>query len=289
MGLFDVGKTFKPLHVAGVKESRFIEPHGYQDIPDYKVKYSNAEKLATDIGTLPIGFRAFCILDGKFIFGDFIEALIVKNNWDVEDLTISTLSMSQENVDSLKNLLTGGFVRSLNMLVSHYYFATERHKGGLIPYIYEQLDTGDAFQLGVASVHTKICMIRTACGKKVTIHGSANLRTSSNIEQIVVEHTPDLYDFSHGTHSAIIEKYRTINKPVRRNNCWWAILQTEQENTWPPMEVMEAVPASQSTIKKSNKPLQSAKQAPHPSANQNASKAAHEVATIQTSRFKAGA
>lgn len=289
MGLFDVGKTFKPLHVAGVKESRFIEPHGYQDIPDYKVKYSNAEKLATDIGTLPLGFRAFCILDGKFIFGDFIEALVVCNNWDVEYLTISTLSMSQENVDSLKNLLTGGFVRSLNMLVSHYYFATERHKGGLIPYIYEQLDVNNAFQLGVASVHTKICMIKTACGKKITIHGSANLRTSSNIEQFVIEHTPDLYDFAHDVHFSIIEKYRTINKPIRRSNCWDSVLLTTEENTWPQMEAMEAVPASQSTTKKSNKQSQSEKQALHPSGNQNASKAAHEVATIQTSRFKAGA
>jgi hypothetical protein len=67
-------------------------------------------------------------------------------------------------------------------------------------------------------------MICTACGKKITIHGSANLRTSANIEQIVVEHTPDLYDFCFETHSRIIEAHKTINKPVRRTALWAAVL-----------------------------------------------------------------
>jgi hypothetical protein len=31
-----------------------------------------------DIGNIPENFRAFIIVDGTFIFGDFIEALIVK-------------------------------------------------------------------------------------------------------------------------------------------------------------------------------------------------------------------
>ena len=67
-------------------------------------------------------------------------------------------------------------------------------------------------------------MIRTACGKKITIHGSANLRTSSNIEQIVVEHTPGLFDFCAEVHHSIIEKHKTINKPVRRTALWSAVL-----------------------------------------------------------------
>lgn len=134
MGLFDIGGKFKPCNVAGVASARFIEPHGCEEIDEFRVKYANAEKLATDIGSLPVNFRAFCILDGKFIFGDFIEALIVKNNWEVDDLTISTLSMSQDNVDSLQNLITGDFVKSLNIIVSCYYFANERHRDGLMPY-----------------------------------------------------------------------------------------------------------------------------------------------------------
>lgn len=222
MGLFDVGGKFKPRNVAGVKSSRFIEPHDCEEIDEWRVKYANAAKLAQDIGDLPLNFRAFVILDGKFIFGDFIEALIVLNNWLCEELTISTLSMSQDNVDSLANLVKGGYLKELNLIVSHYYFANER--AGLMPYLYDKLDHGDVLQLAVASVHTKIAMIRTACGKKITIHGSANLRTSSNIEQIVIENTPSLFDFCAEVHHGIIEAHKTINKPVRRTALWSAVL-----------------------------------------------------------------
>lgn len=230
MGLFDIGGKFKPRNVAGVKESRFIEPHDCEEIDEFRIKYANAEKLATDIGSLPVDFRAFVILDGKFIFGDFIEALIVKNNWLCEELTISTLSMSQENVDSLANLVNGGYLKSLNLIVSHYYFANERQ--GLMPYVYDQLDKDEILQVAVASVHTKIAMIRTACGKKITIHGSANLRTSSNIEQIVIEHSPKLFDFCAEVHHSIIDKHKTINKAVRRTALWDAVLcDVEQSDT----------------------------------------------------------
>lgn len=222
MGLFDVGGKFKPRNVAGVKNSRFIEPHDCEEIAEWRVKYANAEKLADDIGSLPLNFRAFVIIDGSFVFGDFLEALIVKNNWLCEELTISTLSMSQENIDSLKNLIDGDYLRQLNIIISHYYFATERQ--GLMPYLYDKLDVNDVLQVAVASVHTKIAMIRTKCGKKITIHGSANLRTSSNIEQIVIEHTPDLFDFCAEVHHSIIEKHKTINKPVRRKALWSAVL-----------------------------------------------------------------
>lgn len=227
MGLFDIGGKFKPRHVAGVEQSRFIEPHDCEEIDEFRVKYDNAEKLAADIGQLNSGFRAFCIIDGKFIFGDFIEALIVKNNWLCEEVTISTLSMSQDNIDSLANLVNGGYLKQLNLIVSHYYFATER--AGLMPYLYDKLDVNDVLQVAVASVHTKIAMIRTACGKKIVIHGSANLRSSSNIEQIVIENSAELFDFSAEIHHAIIEKHKTINKPVRRTALWQAVL-TGPEN-----------------------------------------------------------
>lgn len=222
MGLFDVGQTFKPRHVAGVEQSRFIEPHGCEEIAEYRIKYANAQKLADDIGPLELGFRAFVLLDGKFIFGDFIEALIVKNNWLCEELTISTLSMSQDNVDSLANLINGGYLKQLNLIVSHYYFANER--SGLMPYLYEKLDINDVLQVAVASLHTKIAMIRTSCGKKITIHGSANLRSSSNIEQIVVEHSTSLFDFCAEVHHNIIKAHQTINKAVRRTSLWQAVL-----------------------------------------------------------------
>jgi hypothetical protein len=229
MTLFNIGQKFKPRNVCGMAQSRFIEPHDCEEIAESRIKYDNAQKLASDIGALPLNFRAFVFLDGKFIFGDFLEALIVDNDWHCEELTISTLSMSRENIDSLANLVNGDYLKQLNLIVSHYYFATERQS--LMPYVYEQLDKNDILQLAVASVHTKIAMIRTTCGKKITIHGSANLRTSSNIEQIVIEHTPSLFDFCAEVHHNIISMHKTINKPVRRTLLWQQVLAQPEKNS----------------------------------------------------------
>ena len=236
MGLFDLGATFKPRTVAGVKGSRFIEPHDTGDIPEHLVKYANADELAQSLGACDT--RTFVLLDGTFIFGDMIEALIVRNDWDCIELTISTLSMSQENIDSLANLVNGGFVRALNLVISSFFFSHERHT--LMPYLYEQLDVNDTLQVAVASVHTKIVMIKTACGRTITIHGSANLRTSSNIEQIAIDPSPALFAFCADVHHAIIAKHKTINKQVRRTDLWQAVLAGSQALT------PESKPASRS-------------------------------------------
>lgn len=215
--------------VAGISKSRYMEPRFEPEIAECYLKYDNAAELATAIGNPPKGSRYFCIINGNFIFGDFIEALIVENGWDVEELTISTLSMSDENVDSLAGLLNGGHVRSLNLIVSDFFFSHER--GGLVPYLYDKLDVDDRFQLAVASVHTKICIIRTAGCNKIVIHGSANLRTSSNVEQIMIENNDDLYDFNAEVHNAIIDRYKTINKSLRRTELWQAVLRDGRQQT----------------------------------------------------------
>ena len=253
MALFDIAGSFKPRHVAGVKNSRFIEPHGCEDMDESRIKYANAEKLAHDIGDIQLNFRAFAILDGKFIFGDFLEALIVSKNWECEELTISTLSMSSENVDSLANLVNGGYLKQLNLIVSPFYFSNERR--GIIPYVYDQLDVNDIFQLAVADVHTKIAMIRTTCGKKIVIHGSANLRSSNNIEQIVIEHSPGLFDFCATIHHDIIELHKTINKPVRNQTLWRTImcLEKAEKNT----QTKEGMEPCQNQTQPSNEPQRS--------------------------------
>lgn len=123
---------------------------------------------------------------------------------------VSLLSMSENNVDSLANLLNGGYVDSLDLIVSDYFFSHERRN--LVPYMYQELDKDDKFQLAASSTHCKLCLIETHCGMKIVMHGSANLRSSSNIEHICIEENPALYDFNMEFQAAIIEKYKTIRK-----------------------------------------------------------------------------
>ena len=201
-------------------QSRYVSPPKCRDIPERCLKYEYAQQLAADI-EVKAGSRFFVIVSGNFIAGDFLEALVVKHNWHIKELTVSTLSMHQGNVDSLVNLVEGNFVDKLNLIVSDYFFAHERR--GLVPYIYEQLDKKDIFQFAAAGTHCKIVNIETHDGLKVVIHGSANMRSSGNIEQMQIDECPLLYDFNQDILQSILDKYGTIKKSVRRDNLWQAV------------------------------------------------------------------
>ena len=209
------------LFASTAAKSRIHNPAFQPEMLAHRVKYKNALQLARDIGPMNTsGQRVFAVVDGSFIFGDFIEAFLVTHNMLAKRMIISTLSLSQENVDSLKNLIIGDYLHQLDMVVSDYFYSHERHE--LINYMYEHLDTGNRFQLAVCRTHTKICLIETECGQFFTIHGSANLRSSDNIEMFEMENSRPLYDFNAAWHDEVIQKYQTINKAVRSIDTWQA-------------------------------------------------------------------
>lgn len=76
------------------------------------------------------------------------------------------------------------------------------------------------FQLAVADIHTKTVHFNTSGGRKIVMHGSANLRSSGNIEQFTIEENPELYDFYEEKFSKILEKYATINHSIRAKEAW---------------------------------------------------------------------
>lgn len=216
---FDIDKNL-------MSESRYIKPLRHKTKTEAQMKYAYAEDLVNDI-IIEKGSRHFFIVNGSFIFGDIFEALIVSNKWHVKKMTISTLSMSENNIDSLGNLLIANYVDELNIIISDYFFSHERQN--LIEYMYEELDIPSiakpegCFQLAVAGTHCKTVIIETHCGLKIVCHGSANLRSSGNIEQLQIEENESLFDFNNEYQDAIIQKYKTINKSVRSKNLWDAV------------------------------------------------------------------
>jgi hypothetical protein len=206
--------------------SRYIKPPICNDVAESFCAYENARKLASEID-ISKNARTFCVINGNFIFGDFIEALISERHLKVKSMTISTLSMSENNVDSLCNLLEWGFVDELNLIVSDYFFSHERHN--LIPYIYERLDKDNKFQLAVCRTHCKTCILELETGEKIVIHGSANLRSSGNIEQFMIEENRLLYDFNLDYQNKIINLYKSINKSVNGKKLWQAVQKSIQE------------------------------------------------------------
>jgi hypothetical protein len=178
------------------------------------VKYKNAKELSKAI-EIKQNERYFCIIDGSFIFGDFIEAFIYERAMKVKEMTLSTLSMSKENIDSFYNLMNLGYIDKLNIIVSDFFYSHERNN--LVKYMYDKLDIKERFQLSVCRTHTKICMFETEmnAGRKYVIHGSANLRSSDNIEQFMIEENSELYDFNFDFHKKIINNFATIKKSLR--------------------------------------------------------------------------
>lgn len=199
---------------------RYKRPKKTREIPERMMRYEFADQMAREIKP-EVGMKFFCVLSGRFIAGDFIEAWVVAHNIHVKRMTISTLSLSEANVDSLANILNGGFVEDLNLIVSDYFFSHERRN--LIPYIYDQLDKENKFQLAVAGTHCKMCLIETVGGSKVVMHGSANLRSSGNMEQICIEENKPLYDFNFEIQEAILKTYSTIKKAARHDVLWKAV------------------------------------------------------------------
>ncbi len=201
-------------------ECRYIKPPKAPNIPERRMKYDLAIDLAKDIKP-DKGCRYFVLLSGKFIAGDFIEAFVTEHELQVKRMVISTLSMSENNIDSLANLIIGDWVDKLDLIISDYFFSHERQN--LVPYIYKRLDVDNVFQLAVAGTHCKLCLIETHDGRFFTMHGSANLRSSANIEHIAIEESEELYLFNLEYQEKIIEIYKTINKSVRHEKLWDAI------------------------------------------------------------------
>lgn len=197
-----------------VEENVQTENHVFKPklslIKSSKVIYDNAEKLAKEL-FIDFNQRADVIISGNFIFGDFIEAYLTEWNARCKKMIISTLSLSQENVDSLQLLVKYGFIDELKILVSAYFYSHEKYN--LIPYLQKELPN---CELGVAGIHTKTVQSETAGGRKMVIHGSANLRSSGNIEQFTIEENPELYDFYEDLFEKIINDCGTT--AIKRGN-----------------------------------------------------------------------
>ena len=205
--------------------THYTKPKVYRLKSDY-ILYEHAVDLARDID-LPKNGRVDAMVNGSFIFGDFIEAFFVEKNIYTPRMVITTLSMSQENIDSLRGLMEGGYIGHLDIVISIYFYGHER--AGLIAYLLEEFE-GFSFTLSVAAIHTKTVHFVTEGGRHIVIHGSANLRSSANIEQFTIEDNPFLLGFYEKVFNAIIEKYKLTSKVERGKKQWATIAEAFTPN-----------------------------------------------------------
>ena len=139
------------------------------------VKPENAAEMA---GHLPEpGDCTHAVVRGDFVTADIIPLLLGNRRADI--LAISTLGMSTANATMLAGLRASGQIRRLFLLVSHYFSQVD--KTGTYREVKHLL--GDAVK--VARTHAKVILV-SAAPSFFVVEGSANLRSSDNIEQFAI-------------------------------------------------------------------------------------------------------
>lgn len=155
-----------------------------EEIPKLRTEpaaFENAEYMAD---SMDYSRDYFAFVPGNFVFGDFLEALCYKKRLAPSDVYITTLGMSQDNIDSIVNLVDYLHCKKVNLIISHYFAGVERNK--LVPYMHREF-SGKPVDVAVLQSHCKIALIFSEKGNAL-ISGSANLSSSNNVEQFIIMH-----------------------------------------------------------------------------------------------------
>ena len=164
------------------------------------VSDENAEALARHIDWER---DYIALVSGAFVFGDFLELLLYVHDLQPSAVYITTLGMSENNADSIVNMVDYLGAEKVNLIVSHYFEGVERHK--LVPYL-EREFSGRPIDIAVLQSHCKICLIRSPKGD-AAICGSANLSSSNNIENFILLHDPATIDYLQARLDNIMERF----------------------------------------------------------------------------------
>jgi hypothetical protein len=149
------------------------------------------ENAAAVIAHLPEpGERTHCLLRGDFVLCDLIPAIVAARG-RCPHLRIATLGLSVANADTLAALVEAGEVGALTLVVSHYFQQVDKTT------IYRAVAARLAriARFVVTRSHAKVICLPTARGDHFVIEGSANLRSSDNIEQMLVTNEQATHDF----------------------------------------------------------------------------------------------
>lgn len=210
-------------------------PRYFKPLPDppQVVAYKYAADFARDIDLTP-GCRYFAFVSGRFVFGDLLMALANMGKLSYKRLIIQNLSVNRGNIETIANLVDamGGHMEQLDILLSDYWYA--HYRRDLVPYLYEKIDTGKVphLRIGFARTHSKVVAVESYRGNKVVMHGSANLRSSDNIENLAIEADDGLYDFVARSTDEILKRHNVINdgavrhKSVQSEATWKAITES---------------------------------------------------------------
>lgn len=136
------------------------------------------------------GERTHCILRGDFILCDLIPAMLSAYG-KCDHVRIATLGLSGANATQLRSLVDSGLIARLTLVVSVYFQQVD--KATVWREVSAQLE--NAARLVVTRSHAKVICLPIVDGPQFIIEGSANLRSSDNLEQVVIFNDAETLDF----------------------------------------------------------------------------------------------
>ena len=193
-------------------EQNIIIPDTHFEIVNYDYAIEFVKSLDLKSKKEQVGF-----LTGKFIAGDIFEAFVDYYNISFKELTISSLSMNENNIDSFKTLLLNGSLEKLTLIVSDFWYSHAKHK--LLPYLVQEFE-GHNVEFAIVKTHTKIFLLETQ-NNKFIFEGSANLNSSNNIEQYRLSFNQEVYNFYYEKLHKLKQQFFDNNKQlVKHKNLW---------------------------------------------------------------------
>jgi hypothetical protein len=163
-------------------------------------------KRATDVlDVLPAeGETLHAIIFGYFDLLNVVLALLDKAGTPCSTLRIATLSLSKRNALDLAALLDAGAVRQLDVLTSDFQ---RKHDPDILAEALAELAGKRGQRIAAARSHCKIVTIALEDGRRYVLEGSANLRTSRNMEQFALSQDTGLHGFYDNWLSDMVSKH----------------------------------------------------------------------------------
>jgi len=157
------------------------------------IKPENAQQVA-DARPGP-GEAVHCILNGNFVLADLIPRLM--DTRPTTHLRIATLGLSERNAELLAEMHKAQKMTECTIICSHYF--QQVNKDSVFAACVAKLQ--GAARIVVTRSHAKVILIPQPPDFWV-IEGSANLRSSDNLEQITIFNDQPVHDF----HAAWIDE-----------------------------------------------------------------------------------
>ncbi len=158
----------------------------------------DARRLAdavTHIGRLPEPGEVFHLVTAKrYSLWHVVQAVLhLAAPETIAYLGIATLGFSKQNLDQLLAELDAGRIGKVDFLFSVYFKSNERESCERLAH---ELTTR-GHRVVAMLTHAKILLMELTDGRSFVVESSANLRSCSSIEQIVITHDADLLTFHH--------------------------------------------------------------------------------------------